>query len=68
MSDEIQLCIHCGAEIRVIPDSSGRLLKCDAGKTLIVTEAGQLMRGFRHHSVTCNGRLKAEKAVNHGGS
>jgi hypothetical protein len=67
MSEEIRLCLHCGEEIRIIPDSSGRLLKCDVVKTCIITEAGELMRGFHHHSMTCQGGLK-RKAVSDGGS
>lgn len=68
MNDEISLCVHCGDEIRIIPDSSGRLLKCDIAKTHIITEAGELKIGFRHHSITCSERLKAGKAANDGSS
>lgn len=66
MNEEIRLCVHCGAKVRLIPDNSGRLLKCDVVKTCIITEAGALIRGYHHHSMTCSGRTKAEEAVNNG--
>jgi hypothetical protein len=68
MTEGMRLCVHCGEEIRIIPDNSGRLLKCDVVKTLIITEAGDLVRGYHHHSMTCSRKLEAGKAVNDGGS
>jgi hypothetical protein len=66
MNEEITLCVHCGDEILIIPDSSGRLLKCDLIETHIITKSGDLHLGHRHHSVTCAQNLKNEKAVNNG--
>jgi hypothetical protein len=68
MSDEIKLCVHCGEEIRIIPDEAGRLLKCDIKKTAVISENGTLVLGFVHHSERCTKKLTGQKAVNNGSS
>ena len=68
MTEEIRLCVHCGEEIRIIPDNSGRLLKCDIKKTAVISESGTLVLGYIHHSATCPKRLTGQKAVIDGDS
>ena len=59
----LEICRLCGKRIRIIPDDSGRLIKCDPDRIRTLgMMTGHWSWGYAHHSVSCN----QKKAVGNG--